>query len=52
MQLSRKRKIISDFFFPFSKLNFNLEHFQKKDDPHSWYVFEFTDSENCGYINV
>ena len=30
MQLSQKRKIFSEFFFPFSKFRFNLVHFQKK----------------------
>ena len=30
MQLSQKRKILSNFFFTFSKLRFNFEHFQKK----------------------
>ena len=35
MQLSQKRKIFSKLFFAFSKLRFNFEHFQKKDDPHS-----------------
>ena len=38
MQLSKKRKISSDFFFfffAFSKFRFNFEDFQKKDDPHS-----------------
>ena len=41
MQLSQKRKIFNIFFFlfPFSKFRFNLEHFQKKDDPHSLNVF-------------
>ena len=45
MQLSQKRKIFSKLFFAFSKLRFNFEHFQKKDDPHSWCICELTDSE-------
>ena len=46
MQLSQKRKIISDFFsFAFSKLTFNFEFFQKKDDANSGSAFELTDSE-------
>ena len=36
------------FFFAFSKFRLNFEHFKKKDDPHSWCIFEFTDSEKRG----
>ena len=45
MQLSQKRKIFSDFFFPFSKFTFTFEHFQRKGDPHTLSIFEFTNSE-------
>ena len=51
MQISQKRKIFSIFFFfffAFSKFRLNFEHFKKKDDPHSWCIFEFTDSEKRG----
>ena len=40
MQLSQKQKI---FFF---------EHFQKNDNPHRWCIFDFTDFETCGSVNV
>ena len=30
MQLSQKGKLVSEFFFTFSKFTFNLEHFFKK----------------------
>ena len=46
MQLSQKRKKISDFFFFFfacSKFRFNFEHFQKGDNPHT--AYGLTDSE-------
>ena len=33
--LSEKRKAFSQFFSAFLKSTLNLEHFQKKDDPHS-----------------
>ena len=33
--LSQKEKAFSQFFLPFSKCALNLEHFQKRDDPHS-----------------
>ena len=36
MQLSRKQKTFSEFFYAFLKASLNVEHFQKeKDDPHS-----------------
>ena len=35
MLLSRKQKTFSQFFSSFLKSSLNLEHFQKKDDPHS-----------------
>ena len=41
----KKRKIFCEFFLIFSKFRVNFEHFQKKDDLHSWCIFEFTDSE-------
>ena len=34
-QLSQKQKAFSDIFFSFLECALNLEHFQKKDDPHS-----------------
>ena len=33
--LSPKHTAFSEFFLAFSKSTLNLEHFQKKDDPHS-----------------
>ena len=35
MLLSQKQKTFSEFFSSFFKSSLNLEHFQKKDDPHS-----------------
>ena len=34
-QLSQKQKPFYEFFLAFPKFALNLEHFQKKDDPHS-----------------
>ena len=45
MQLSRKQKTFSDFFSAFLKSSLNFEHFQKKDDSHSWGISEITDPE-------
>ena len=38
-------KVFLNFFFAFSKFRFNFEHFQKKDDPHNWCIFDLTDSQ-------
>ena len=38
MQLSQKQKTFSLFFSSFLKSSLNLEHFQKKDVPHSWCI--------------
>ena len=42
----------SEFSFSFSKFRVNFEHFEIKDDSHSWCTFELTDSEKRGSINV
>ena len=47
-QLSQKQKAFSQFFIAFSKCALNFEHFQKKDDPHSWFISEITHSEKRG----
>ena len=46
MQFSKKQKKFSIFFPVFLKLRLNFEHFEKKDDPHSFCISEITDSEN------
>ena len=48
MQLSRKQKTFSQFFCAFLKASLNFEHFQKKDDSHSWGISKITDSEKEG----
>ena len=35
LQLSQKQKFVSQFFSAVLKSRLNLEHFQKKDDPHT-----------------
>ena len=47
-QLSQKEKAFSQCFVAFSKCALNLEHFQKKDDPHSWFLSEITHSGKRG----
>ena len=46
MELSQKSKTFSLFFAAFLKFTLNFEHFEKKDDPHSFCISEITDSEN------
>ena len=43
--LSQKPKNLSQFFSAFLKSTLNLEHFQKKDDPHSRSISQITVSE-------
>ena len=38
MQLSQKLITFSGFFPAFSKSSLNFEHFQKKDDAHSFFI--------------
>ena len=47
-QWPQKRKTFSEFFFAFFKFRFNFETFQARDDPHSWCIFELTDSVQRG----
>ena len=48
-----KQKTFSQFFYAFLKSSLNFEHFQKKNnDSLGWGIFEITDSEKHGYINV
>ena len=44
----RNEKYFVNFFFSIWKSRVNFEHFQKKDDSHSWCIFELTDSEKRG----
>ena len=46
MQLSQKQNTFSQFSAAFLKSSWNFEGFEKKDDPHSFCIFEITDSEN------
>ena len=44
-QLSQKPNTFSQFFAAFLKTRFHFRHFEEKDDPHRFWMFEFTDSE-------
>ena len=47
-QLSKIQKAFSQFFIDFSKSTLNFDHFQKKDNPHSWFISEIMDSGKRG----
>ena len=51
-QLYQKQRFFSRFFSAILKSRLNFEHFQRKDDPHSWYICEITDPKKRGSINV
>ena len=44
-KLCQKPKTFSAIFIPFFKYTSNLEHFEKKDELHSWNISEFLDHE-------
>ena len=46
MIISEKKNFFSQFFAAFSKCRLSFEQFEKKDDLHSFCIFEITDSEN------
>ena len=44
--LSEKQKTFSRFLAVFLKCRLNFKHFERKDEPHRFRIFEFMDSEN------
>ena len=52
MQLSKKQKTFCQVFSAFFKSISHFEYFEKKDDPHNLCIFENTDYERRGWINV
>ena len=50
--LSQKRNTFSIFFIAFLKCEWNLEHFQKKDEYPSLIISEIIDAETRGYLKV
>ena len=45
IQFSQKQKTFSQILAPFLKSRLNFKHFQLKDDPDRFCIFEVTDSE-------
>ena len=50
--LSQKQNTFSRFFIAFLKCEWNLEHFQKKDEYPSLIISEIIDAETRGYLNL
>ena len=50
--LSHKQKTFSGFFIPFVKHEWNLEHFEKKDEYPGLIISEIIDAERRRYLNV
>ena len=48
MKLSLKVRIFPDFFVPFLESTSNFKHFQKKDDSHSYFIWEIRHCERVG----
>ena len=46
MQLSQKEKTFSQFYGAFLQFRLNFEYFEKKDDPHRFFLFEITEFKN------
>ena len=40
--------IFSDFFIPFLEYTSNFKHFEKKDDSHSYFIWEIRHCERVG----
>ena len=51
LQLSIKKQVFL-FFSTFLKSRSNLEHFEKKKDPHNLSPSDVRDCEKCGLTNV
>ena len=52
MQLYQKIKISYQFLAKFLKATSNFEHFEKKGEPHRWFISEVIDCKKRGYINA
>ena len=52
MQLSKMLKRFSQVFTEFLKTTFNIEHFEKKEEPHSLCFSEIIDGEIRAYVSV
>ena len=51
MQLSKNRKIFSQFCFAFAKSTLNFKYFRQKDVPQRLFLSEIIDWKKQGYLN-
>ena len=51
MQLSKNLKIFSEIFAAFAESTYNLEYFEKKDEPQRWFLSEIIDYKKEDYLN-
>ena len=51
-QLSEKLKTFSQFFIAILEGTLNLEHFEKRNKPHSSSISEVIESEKRAYLNA
>ena len=51
MQLYQKQKTFSQLFPAFLKSRLNYKHFERREYPHRFCIFEITDSENVGPVS-
>ena len=47
-----RSKNICEFFFPFAESTWNLEYFERKDEPQSLFVSEIKDCKKRSYLNA
>ena len=52
MEISKKKKTFSQFFFAVLKSMLNFIHFPKRNDLDSWCISGTINSEKHGYIKV
>ena len=52
MQLYQKIEIFYQFLSKFLKSTSSFEHFEKKDEPHRWFISEVIDCKERGYVNA
>ena len=48
IQLSGKKKKLSDFFVPFLESTSNFKHFEKKDDSRSYFIWQIRHCARVG----
>ena len=48
IKLSQKQKTFPGLFSAFSKSKLKFEHFKKKDDPHTLFIYDSTACEKRG----